>query len=275
MFSSAGDNCRPRRLRRTLVIFAGVLIAALPSLYADSGPDDSGITAVVSIPEPAYERILGVIPNFQTVSDPDTAFVPLTFKGKWKLFAKESFDPFTEASALLGAAFSQKGNDHPKYGNGGQAYAQRVGAAVTDFTTQNLYSTALASVLHQDLRYYRKGPRKNIFYRTGYSMSQVVLTRQDSGKRAFNFSGVFGMGLGIATSNLYYPHDSRTTRVMESRIGTSFMGGVIGNMLAEFWPDIRTRLLGRLGPFKNRKLVETDEQATIQSRPSDGAVFEP
>jgi hypothetical protein len=39
---------------------------------------------------------------------------------------------------------------------------------------------------------------------------------------------------------------------MESRIGTSFMGGAIGNMLAEFWPDIRTRVLGRFGPWKNR-----------------------
>ena len=250
-------------------------MAANAALFAESGKDDSGVIGVAPSQEPAYERILGVIPNFQTVSDPNIAFVPLTVKEKWKLFAKESYDPFTGASALIGAAFSQRENDHPKYGNGGQAYAQRVGAAVTDFTTQNLYSTALASVLHQDLRYYRKGPRKNIFYRTGYSMSQVVLTRQDSGKRAFNFSGVFGMGLGIATSNLYYPHDSRTTRVMESRIGTSFMGGVIGNMLAEFWPDIRTRLLGRLGPFKNRKLVETDEQASIPSRPGDGAVFEP
>jgi len=230
-----------------------VLVAANPALFADSGPDDTGVTSVASNPEPSYERILGVIPNFQTVSNPDTPFVPLTAREKWKLFAKESFDPFTGASALVGAAFSQKGNNDPRYGNGGQAYAQRFVAAVADFTTQNLFSAALlASVLHQDPRYYRKGPRKNILYRTGYSLSQVVLTRQDSGKKAFNFSGVFGMGLGIATSNLYYPHDSRTTRVMESRIGTSFMGGAIGNMLAEFWPDIRTRVLGRFGPWKNR-----------------------
>jgi len=227
-------------------------MAANPVLFADSGSDDTGITGVASVPEPTYERILGVIPNFQTVSDPDVPFVHLTVKEKWKLFAKESYDPFTGASALIGAAFSQRENDHPKYGNGGQAYAQRFGAAVADFTTQNLYSTALASVLRQDLRYYRKGPRKNILYRTGYSISQVVLTRQDSGKKMFNFSGVFGMGLGIATSNLYYPHDSRTTRVMEARIGTSFMGGAIGNMLAEFWPDIRTKVLGRFGPWKNR-----------------------
>jgi hypothetical protein len=207
----------------------------------------------VSKPEPEFERILGVIPNFQTISDPNTPFVPLTVKGKWKLFVRESFDPFTGASALLGAAFSQRGNNDPKYGNGGRAYAQRVGAAVADFTTQSFFSDAiLASVLHQDPRYYRKGPQKSILYRTGYSLSRLALTRQDSGKTAFNYSGVFGMGIGIATSNLYYPRESRTTRVMESRIGTSFMGGALGNLLAEFWPDIRTRVLGRFGPWKNR-----------------------
>ena len=103
-------------------------MAANPVLFADSGSDDTGITGVASVPEPTYERILGVIPNFQTVSDPDIPFVHLTVKEKWKLFAKESYDPFTGASALIGAAFSQRENDHPKYGNGCQAYAQRFGA---------------------------------------------------------------------------------------------------------------------------------------------------
>jgi len=246
----AKDKRRLVRLRGAAAFLAVALIAASPLLYAEDHPDDEVLPAS---PELSDQRILGVIPNFQAVSDPTAPFVPLTAKEKWKLFARESYDPFTAGSALLGAALSQRGNQSPKYGNGGKAYAQRFGAAMADFTAQNLFSAAvLASVLHQDPRYYRMGPRRGILYRAGYSVSQLVSTRQDSGKRAFNASGVFGMGLGIAASNLYYPPGSRSAREMESRIGSSFMGGAIGNLMSEFWPDIRTRVLSRFGPWKTR-----------------------
>jgi hypothetical protein len=243
----------PRRLFRRQSVHGMVLAAALitfqPALLADESPDEMIVATHPT--QPADQRILGVIPNYQTVSDPTAPFVPLTGREKWKLFAKSTTDPFTAGSAFLGSALSQHGNNHPKYGNGDKAYAQRFGAAMADFTTQSLFSGAvLASVLHQDPRYFRKGPSKGILYRAGYSVSRIVVTRQDSGRSAFNFSGLFGMGLGIAASNLYYPDGSRTGSVMKARIGTSLNGGVIGNLLAEFWPDIRTRVLNRFGPWK-------------------------
>jgi len=60
--------------------------------------------------------------------------------------------PFTGRAALwFGGRSFTAGNEDPKYGNGGAAYAKRYGAAMADFTTQNLFSAAvLASVLHQD-----------------------------------------------------------------------------------------------------------------------------
>src|SRR4051812_38096821 len=163
------DNRHLRRQRSSLAILAGVLMVVSAVLRAENGPDDD----IALAPDTSDQRILGVIPNFQTVSDPSAPFAPLSVKDKWKLFAKESYDPFTAGSSLLGAAFSQKGNNDPRYGNGGKAYVQRFGAAMADFTTQNLFSAALlASVLHQDPRYYRMGPRKNLLYRAGYSVSQ-------------------------------------------------------------------------------------------------------
>src|SRR5262249_24009882 len=184
----------------------GMAIIPNSVVFAAANDDDIAlISAGPSIQEPSDQRILGVIPNYQTVSNPDAPFVPLTVKEKWSLFAKESVDPFNAASAFMGAALSQRGNTHPKYGNGGQGYAQRVGAAMADLSAQNLFSAAiLASALHQDPRYYRMGPRKGILTRAGYSLSRLVVARQDSGRTAFNASGVFGMGLGIAASNLYY-----------------------------------------------------------------------
>jgi len=243
-------------MRSSVAFLAGMMVFANPVLFAGANDDDIAlISAAPPSPEPGDQRILGVIPNFQTVSNPDAPFVPLTVKEKWSLFAKESLDPFNAASALLGAALSQGGNSHPKFGNGGRGYGQRVGAAMADLSAQNLFSAAvLASALHQDPRYYRLGPRKGILTRAGYSVSRLVVARQDSGRMAFNASGVFGMGLGIAASNLYYPPGSRNGSVMLSRIGTSFSGGVMGNLLSEFWPDIRARVLSHFGPWKSRQM---------------------
>jgi len=218
-----------------LALFASVALAEGPPADAPGSAGD--------------ERILGIIPNYQTVNDPNAKVSPLTVKEKWKLFAKSTFDPFTGAGALIGSAFAQSGNGDPKYGRGGAAYAERFGAAVGDVTTQNLFSGAiLAPLLHQDPRYFRKGPQAGILKRVGYSVSRVVITRQDSGRAAFNFSGVIGMSMGIAASNLYYPRRSVNGSVVGSRFGTSVMGAAIGNLLSEFWPDIRAKVFKHKGP---------------------------
>jgi len=99
-------------------------------------------------------RIMGVIPDFQTVRDPSVAVVPLTPRQKWSLAFKESVDPFNVASAAMAAGFSQMGNQTPKYGEGGPSYGKRFGAALADFGTQNVFSAGLlANVLQQDPRY--------------------------------------------------------------------------------------------------------------------------
>jgi hypothetical protein len=245
----AGDPYRPRRRRATL---AAVLFAAVPcalqtvSLAQDAPPDDSS-----SIPALTDDRILGVIPNYMTVSDPDAKYVPLTTKQKWSMALKSSIDPYTGFSALLGAATSQKGDNTPKYGEGDKAFAARFGAAMADFSSQNFFSGAvLATVLHQDPRYFRRGPKSRLLVRVGYSLSLQFIAKDDSGKWDFNYCNVLGMGMGIAFSNVYYPHSSENGEVMWSRVGTSLMGGAISNLMSEFWPDLRTKVMPKIIPWK-------------------------
>jgi len=191
------------------------------------------------------ERIAGVIPDYQTVRDTHGPVKPLTARQKWYLAWKETEDPFNVASAAMTAAFSQADNQTPKYGEGAAAYGKRFGAALADFGTQNAFSAGLfATVLHQDPRYFRMGPESGIVRRVGYSVSRLAVARQDSGRLAFNASNIFGMILGIAASNAYYPAASRTGTVMVGRLGTSLMGGAIGDLMSEFWPDVQ-RLLHR------------------------------
>jgi len=183
-----------------------------------------------------------VIPDYQTVTENGIRVAPLTGKQKWQLGLKETVDPFNIASAAMTAAFSQMGNQTPKYGEGGAAYGRRFGAAVADFGTQNFFSAGLlANVFHQDPRYFRKGPEAKIPTRILYSLSRVFVARQDSGRQAFNISGILGMGMGIAASNLYYPSASVSGSVMAGRVETSLFGSVTGNLMSEFWPDLQKK----------------------------------
>jgi hypothetical protein len=192
------------------------------------------------------DRIFGVIPNYLTVEDPEKRVAPLTWKEKYWLFAKETIDPFTGLSAAAGAALSQVDNQNPKYGEGSGPYAQRFGAAVADIATQNFFQDAvLASWFHEDPRYFRRGPEYGLWYRVGYALSRVVVTRTDEGKNRFNFSGILGMSMGIALSNAYYPDSSVSAGEVGYRFGTSAVASALTNLLPEFWPDVHEKFFRR------------------------------
>ncbi len=214
-----------------------------PSASADA---PASIEAPVSVDtSPATDdrdRILGVIPNYLTVENPTKNVAPLSVKEKFRLFAKETFDPFTVLSAGAGAALSQVDNQNPKYGEGAGPYGERFGAAAADIATQNFFQDALlAALFHEDPRYFRRGPEFGVWYRMGYALSRVVVTRTDAGKDRFNFSGIFGMSAGIALSNAYYPDSSVSAGEVGYRFATSAVATALSNLLPEFWPDIREK----------------------------------
>jgi hypothetical protein len=216
-----------------------VILAACICAQEQSAEPAAEVPVVVPL---NTDRILKVIPDYQTVQDTHRLIAPMTPREKWKLAWKEVIDPFNNASAVLAAGLSQAGNETPKYGEGSAAYAKRVGAAIGDFGTQNFFSAGVfACLFHQDPRYFRRGTPSGVVPRALYSISRIFVTRQDSGRDAFNASNILGMAAGIGASNLYYPAPSRNGSVMVSRVGTSMTGDVLGNLMSEFWPDIQKK----------------------------------
>jgi hypothetical protein len=188
------------------------------------------------------QRIALVIPDYQTVEDSSLPVAPMTASEKWHLGWKETIDPFNIATAAMTAAWAQRGNQTPKYGEGWPNYGRRFGAAIGDFGTQNLFSAGLFAVLtHEDPRYFRKGPVARIIPRIWYSVTRLAICRNDSGRDTLNAANFLGMGLGIAASNVYYPSSSRTGTIMAGRVETSMLGGITGNLMSEFWPDIQKK----------------------------------
>src|SRR5215472_17574778 len=127
-------------VRWMLLVVLAALLPAQELAPIESAPPEPSSIQRIQPPELtdgiSNDRIMGVIPNFSTVSDPNLKPPPLTVREKFKLFVKETDDPFTFVSAAMGAGMSQFGDKTPKYGDGVPAYSQRVGAAFTDMATQ-------------------------------------------------------------------------------------------------------------------------------------------
>jgi len=224
-------------------MFVAVSSFSIPVLFAQAPAPPA---ADPLFDDSSNDRILGVIPNYLTVENPDEKVKPLSAQQKFVLFAKETFDPFTFAAAAGGAGLSQIDNDDPKYGEGAGAYGQRFGAAMADVTTQNFFSDAvLASLLHEDPRYFRRGSEYRFWYRVGYALSRVAITRTDAGNAQLNYAGLLGMSMGIALSNAYYPAPSVNGNEVARRFGTSFAAAALANLLPEFWPDIHQKFFHR------------------------------
>jgi hypothetical protein len=161
---------------------------------------------------------------------------------KWDFFVSETATPFTLVAAGLDATVSQLTRSAPLYGrhpwkNG--AFPKRFGATVGDDTSQNFFADfLLASVLHEDTRYYRKGPSRKVWPRIGYAISRAVITRTDSGYATFNWANVGGCAMSAGLSNAYYPPVSRTMSDSLTNWGTNVAGAGLTNLMPEFGPDV-------------------------------------
>jgi len=249
------------RLRLYLVLILGIPLSSIPGC-AQNAPDS---TPAASSPAPEstpandalqrklkgaaevraqeHQRILGVMPNFNTSNVQDAE--PLTPGQKFDLAAKGAFDPFTFAVAGLDAGLSQAENSFPEYRQGALGYAKRFGASYADSFDSTMIGNALFPVLlKQDPRYFRKGTG-SFMSRLFYAMASTVKCKDDDGKWAPNYSNVLGNIAAGGISNLYYPPSDRGAGLTFERAATVTAEGALGAAFIEFWPDISHKLFPR------------------------------
>jgi hypothetical protein len=170
---------------------------------------------------------------------------PLTAGEKFKLAARDSFDPGTFLLAGAFAGIGQASNSTPSYGQGMAGYGRYYGSTYGDFLIGNVMTEAVyPSLLHQDPRYFRRGTGST-WSRLGYAIGQIFITHGDNRKTQFNFSEIGGNATAVAISNAYNP-DNRTTSDAAAKLGIQLGVDMAGNILKEFAPDL-------YGKFHRRK----------------------
>jgi hypothetical protein len=188
------------------------------------------------------KRMFWIIPNFAAVSA-DTELPPLTSREKYALALQDSVDysSFVWSGMLAGQSMALR--SYPEFHNGMAGYSRYYWRAFADQASGSFFTEAfIPAVTHEDPRYYTLG-HGGFFHRVKYALSRIAVTKTDSGGRSFNYSEVVGNAMEAGLSNLYYPAEERSLHNTAMNYLAQLEAASINNIVREFWPDIRHKLL--------------------------------
>ena len=178
------------------------------------------------------QRLMGVIPNFYTSYIYDAA--PLTWKQKFSLATRGTFDPVAVIGVGFAAGIEQANNSFPGYGQGAAGYSKRYAAKFVDGRSSDFLTHAVfPSLFHQDPRYYYQGSG-TVKSRLAHAVSSAFVTRSDSGRTVPNYSYLLGNMCAGALSNLYYPQANRGAHLVFTNTALGLAGRLGTNLLREF-----------------------------------------
>ena len=235
-----------------------VIVVALPLVIANSqtqnvpdqthskSPDTSpppsqSAAASRSIQEEKHVRLFWIIPTYSV----SNSRVPsrLSSHDKFHLFVKNATDPYTLGYTAFEAGISQAGDDSSGYGQGAAGYGKRLAAGLADETSSRFFTTYFfASLFRQDPRYFRggSGPFK---YRLRHALIRPLVTQTDSGRKAFNWSGLVGKTAASSLSNAYYPDNDRGLSPTLKRVAFAIPFSMLDHVIDEFGPDLERHFL--------------------------------
>lgn len=140
------------------------------------------------------------------------------------------------AAGWVGISLYEQAFDKtPHYGQTFGGYGQRLGAAVARDGSEDIFSdSVLASVLHEDPRYYQMGPGHNVVRRTVHAVTRTLITRKDDGSSSVNFALLGGNLAGSVLTQAYYPPSSTGFGTTMATYGGSLAGSAFGYFVDEF-----------------------------------------
>jgi hypothetical protein len=192
---------------------------------------------------PAYEqqpkRIMGVLPNFRSVTA--GANVPKeTTREKLVTATEDNYDYTSLFFAVFIAADSFATKSTPEFHQGAAGFARYYWHTVADQSVENYFVELIVpAVTHEDSRYYAMGREGGSFWkRAGYSLTRGLITRTDTDKPTFNYSEVVGSAAAASISIFYYPTKEQTVANGLRDWGLDVTYDSITFVFHEFWPDI-------------------------------------
>jgi len=241
-------NVRTLILPASLIILSHLAAAQEPAPAPSPAPAASAPAGTApatgetnAAPAPEDKRAFGVLPNYRTAEN-SQPFSPITAKQKLTIATKDTIDGPSYVLAGLFSGLYQLENQNPSFGQGLKGYAHRYVCAIADQDIGNYMTEGIFPVLlKEDPRFFRRGTGK-FWGRVVRAAGGVVIAKTDKGTPTFNFSEFVGNGLTAAIGNAYYPDEVGFTPTM-ARMFTAIGTDAFSNVLKEFWPDFKHKVL--------------------------------
>lgn len=236
------------RLAGTAIVLIGCLTASArlaaqeTSTQSSSSNPPAAQNSLAQAPvaesaPPQTKRILGLIPNFRSVSA-DEKLPPETVKEKFMDATQDSFDYSSIFLPAVIAGYDLATDATPEFHGGAAGYGRYFWHSAVDQTSENYWVEFIfPTITREDSRYYTLG-HGGFMKRTGYALSRAVITRSNSGAEVFNASEIVGAGVAAGLSNTYYPSQERNFANTASQWGLDIGVDAASFWFREFWPDI-------------------------------------
>jgi hypothetical protein len=182
--------------------------------------------------------------NFRSESA-DVVLPPQSPVQKLSRGFRDSIAPSAFIFTAAQAGISQADRKYPAFRQGAAGYGRYFWHDFADQASQKLLVESLLPVaFHDDNRYYRLG-RGGFVHRTEYSLSRLVVTRDDRGQNTINLPEILGTGAAAGISSAYYPQQYRNWTETGQRwlTNAAFDGGVM--VVREFWPEFSRTVFRR------------------------------
>ncbi len=181
-----------------------------------------------------------------------------------KTYWKHTLGAAAVGRAAVGATVSQANNTPSEWGQGAVGFGKRFANSFAKHLLKKGIQYPVAKAFHEELSYQRSdkvgfGPRLK------YALIAVVVTHKTTtGERTISkgeLAGAFGSGF---LSRLWQPASVRTASAAFGSVGLTLGVDAAGNVLREFWPEIRH-------PHSHDKSVSVDANSrTTEPRSSWG-----
>jgi hypothetical protein len=166
---------------------------------------------------------------------------PSRWQIKLRFHAEHAYGPWQLVVAVAGAGYLQKTNSPREWGQGWNAYGERLGSTLAYSGVRNTIGFGLDTMLREDPRYYRSTDR-GFWRRTGHVVRGTFLTRTDSGGETLSIWRI-GSAYGAAFISNEWRPDSVDTKKLSVEQGSVHIGAdLLQNFGSEFWPDIRRKI---------------------------------
>lgn len=199
------------------------------SVTVGVGPEE---VAAEQLEQQLKQRTLGVFPNFYVTYESHPA--PLSSKQKLHLGVRLLIDPTTFVAVGATSGIQQEMNSYYQYGQGAEGFAKRFAANYTTTAASILITdVAMASLLHQDPRYFYSGQGTNS-QRAWHAVKSSLLTKGDNGRWQPPYASVAGWIAAAEISEIYLPGERTQYTLIGRTLMFRFAGAVAINMLQEF-----------------------------------------